>query len=167
MNLFKSKDKTIASPINGQVIPLSEVKDDVFSQAMMGPGVAIIPSDGLVVAPFDGSVKFVFPTKHALGLVSSAGIELLIHIGIDTVNLEGRPFTVLVKDNQKIKKGQALVQVDLDLLNQLKVDPTIVLVLTSPLKEAPEFIRPQIVVQGDAIIEFKTAEKPSSSKTRL
>jgi PTS system beta-glucosides-specific IIC component len=131
MNLFKPKDLTVYSPLNGDVIPLSEVKDEVFSQAMMGPGIAIIPSTGHIVAPFDGQVKFVFPTKHALGLLSASGVELLIHIGIDTVNLEGKPFTVFVKDHQKIKKGQALADFDLAMLKELNVDPTVVLVLTS------------------------------------
>lgn len=131
MNLFKPKDLNVYSPLKGQVIPLSEVKDEVFSQAMMGPGCAVIPSDGHIVAPFDGQVKFVFPTKHALGLLSSSGIELLIHIGIDTVNLEGMPFSVHVKDHQKIKKGQLLADVDLDHLFRLNVDPTVVMVLTS------------------------------------
>lgn len=131
MNLFKPKDLTIYSPLKGQVIPLSQVEDEVFSQAMMGPGIAVIPSEGKLVAPFDGSVRFVFPTKHAIGLLSSSGIELLIHIGIDTVQLEGKPFTIHVRDQQKIKKGQSLAEFDLDRLIKLNVDPTVVMVLTS------------------------------------
>jgi len=152
MNLFKPKDLTVYSPISGQVIDLVDVNDDMFSKAMMGPGTAIIPSDGFVVSPFDGHVKFIFPTKHAIGLISTAGVELLIHIGIDTVKLEGKPFEVLVKDRQRIKKGQPLVNVDLKVLTELKVDPTVILILTSAAELNLQPITSKLVHSQDPLI---------------
>lgn len=152
MNFFKPKDLTVYSPVSGQVIDLADVNDDMFSKAMMGPGTAIIPSDGSVVSPFDGQVKFIFPTKHAIGLISTAGVELLIHIGIDTVNLEGKPFEVLVKNNQRVKKGQPLVKVDLAALIQLKVDPTVILVLTAASDYTLEPIESKPVLSQDPLI---------------
>lgn len=152
MNFFKPKDLNIYSPLSGQVIPLSAVQDEMFSQAMMGPGTAVIPAAGTIVAPFDGQVKFIFPTKHALGLVSAAGVELLIHIGIDTVNLEGKPFTLLVNDHQKIKKGQPLVNFDLEMLKALQVDPTVILVLTAAAAYSIDVTDQQPISAGEPLI---------------
>ncbi|PTI68974.1 glucose-specific PTS transporter subunit IIBC [Staphylococcus succinus] len=104
----------VCSPGRGKLVPLSEVPDEVFAQKMMGDGVALIPEDGEIVAPFDGTVKTIFPTKHAIGLESKDGLELLIHIGIDTVKLEGKGFERMVATGDTIKKGQLLMKVDLD-----------------------------------------------------
>ena len=157
MNFFKPKDYSIYSPVKGNVLAMSDVKDEVFSQGMMGPGIAVIPSSEMISAPFDGQVKFVFPTKHAIGLVSDTGVELLIHIGIDTVNLEGKPFEVMVKDRQKIKKGQPLVKVDLAMLRLLEVDPTVVLVLTSAATLNVMPSQPKPVDAGELIISITKA----------
>lgn len=94
----------IYSPGKGQIIPLSEVPDQVFAQKMMGDGVGFVPEDGEIVAPFDGTVKTIFPTKHAIGIESDEGIELLIHIGIDTVKLDGSGFESMVSTGDTIKK---------------------------------------------------------------
>ncbi|MBO0453730.1 PTS system trehalose-specific EIIBC component [Candidatus Enterococcus murrayae] len=102
------------SPIPGVIHPLSSSKDPVFSEGMMGQGVVIEPSEGKVVAPFDGQVSLLFPTKHALGLVSPGGIEVLIHIGIDTVQLDGNHFTSHVKQGDSVKKGQILMEFDME-----------------------------------------------------
>ncbi|MBO1512630.1 beta-glucoside-specific PTS transporter subunit IIABC [Metabacillus bambusae] len=108
----KSTEETVDSPFNGKVIPLSEVPDEVFSSGAMGKGVAIEPSDNKLYAPFDGTIVMVAPTKHAIGLRSTSGIELLVHIGLDTVTLDGRPFNLKVEDGAKIKKGDVLVEFD-------------------------------------------------------
>lgn len=109
-----ASEVNIYAPGNGQVIPLSEVPDQVFAQKMMGDGVGFIPADGKIVAPFDGTVKTIFPTKHAIGLESDQGLELLIHIGIDTVKLNGEGFESFVETDDRVHKGQVLMQIDLD-----------------------------------------------------
>ncbi|WP_026695856.1 N-acetylglucosamine-specific PTS transporter subunit IIBC [Peribacillus kribbensis] len=107
-------EQDFVMPIEGEIIPITEVEDQVFSQKMMGDGFAIIPSKGSVVSPVDGEILNVFPTKHAIGIKSKQGYEILIHIGLDTVNLKGEGFTVLVKDGETVTKGQELIQFDLE-----------------------------------------------------
>ncbi|MFV9510608.1 glucose-specific PTS transporter subunit IIBC [Tepidibacillus sp. LV47] len=104
----------IVAPLDGEVIDLSEVPDQVFAGKMMGDGFAINPSDGKVVSPIKGKITTIFPTKHAIGLVSHSGLEVLIHVGIDTVNLQGKGFELLVKDGQEVEVGTPLLNVDLD-----------------------------------------------------
>lgn len=104
----------LTTPVAGEMIPIEDVDDPVFSSGAMGKGVAIEPSDGVVIAPFDGKVATLFPTKHAIGLVSNDGIEMLIHIGLDTVQLKGNHYETHVKDEDIIKKGQKLVTFDIE-----------------------------------------------------
>jgi PTS system D-glucosamine-specific IIC component len=122
------------APIEGKIVPLSEVPDHVFSQKMMGDGFAILPSSGKIVAPCDGKIETLFPTKHAIGLTSTSGHEILIHIGIDTVELKGEGFTAYVAGGDQVKKGQHLLDVDLDFLK--KNAPSIVTpIIFTNLKE--------------------------------
>ncbi|MFP5109786.1 N-acetylglucosamine-specific PTS transporter subunit IIBC [Neobacillus sp. C211] len=111
-------EKEFIMPIEGEIIPLHEVPDQVFSQKMMGDGFAIVPSKGSVVSPVDGEIINIFPTKHALGLKSKQGYEILIHVGMDTVNLKGEGFTVLVKEGEQITKGQEILKFDLDFIKK-------------------------------------------------
>ena len=106
------------APGHGHIIPLSEVPDKVFSEKMMGDGVGFIPEKGEIVAPFDGTVKTVFPTKHAIGLESDSGVEVLIHIGIDTVKLNGKGFESLVHADETVTQGQPLMKIDLAYLKE-------------------------------------------------
>ncbi|QPA31853.1 PTS transporter subunit IIABC [Anoxybacillus caldiproteolyticus] len=106
--------EAIAAPLTGEVLPLSEVPDQVFSQKMMGDGFAILPTEGTVVSPVDGKIVNVFPTKHAIGIESTSGREILIHFGIDTVKLNGEGFEALVAQGDEVKKGQPILKVDLD-----------------------------------------------------
>lgn len=106
-------EKEFAMPIDGEIIPLSEVPDDVFAQGMMGAGFGIIPTGDTVYSPFDGKVVSVFPTKHAIGLVTDTGIEVLIHVGLDTVKLKGKGFDLLVEEGQLLQSGDALLKLDL------------------------------------------------------
>lgn len=116
--LFKKEIKTISSPINGQVIPLSEVPDAVFSEKMVGDGFAVIPSDGNVYAPVNGKIVQFFPTKHAIGIVDEHGLEILIHFGIDTVELKGEGFTAMKAVGDQVSLGDLILQVDLEILEK-------------------------------------------------
>jgi len=104
------------SPLTGVAKDLSEAPDEAFANKMMGDGAVIVPSDGIVVAPADGEISFVFPSKHAVGLTTTDGLELLIHIGIDTVKLDGKGFETFVKDGDKVKMGDKLLSFDLEFI---------------------------------------------------
>jgi PTS system, glucose subfamily, IIA component len=114
-NIAATKETlTILSPMKGKVLPLSEVSDEAFASEALGKGIAIVPTDGKVIAPFDGTVLTLFPTKHAIGLQTDDGKEVLIHIGFDTVHLKGEGFQTYVEQGQKVKAGDTLMVVDLD-----------------------------------------------------
>ena len=104
----------ISSPVNGKAADLSETPDPVFAEKMMGDGAMVLPEDGMIYAPEDGEVLFVFNTKHAVGFKTDSGVSLLVHVGIDSVKLEGKGFEAFVKDGDKVKKGDLLLKVDVD-----------------------------------------------------
>jgi len=113
----KSESKNengIFAPIAGAAVPVSEVPDPTFSSGMLGNGVAIIPTEGKVYAPCNATVDMMFTTGHAVSLVADNGAELLIHVGLETVGLEGKPFTVHVQNGQKVNKGDLMIEVDLE-----------------------------------------------------
>ena len=112
------KTIVLGSPLSGEVKSITEIPDDAFAQKMMGDGVMIMPNDGIVTAPMDAEVCFVFPSKHAVGLRTEDGIELLIHVGIDTVKLDGKGFEAFVKDGDKVKKGDKLLSFDIDFIKE-------------------------------------------------
>lgn len=107
-------NNVVFSPLSGEIIQLEQIEDTVFSTGQMGKGIAIKPNDKNVIAPFDGIIKTVFPTKHALGIVSKSGVECLIHLGMDTVNLNGKYFDVLVKEGDSVSKGEIIAKVDFE-----------------------------------------------------
>lgn len=113
-DVFKNKKDVFLSPTNGELLDLSVVPDEMFSQKMMGDGFAMKSSDGIIVSPIDGTVELIFDTKHAIGLKNNKGQEILIHLGVDTVNLKGEGFTVFVETGEKIKAGQKLIEMDVD-----------------------------------------------------
>lgn len=110
----KAMKEAVLSPVKGRVLPLSKASDQAFAQGALGKGVLIEPTEGIVRAPFDGTIMTLFPTKHAIGLISDQGMELLIHIGMDTVQLEGQGFEAKVAQGDKVKKGQVLVTFDME-----------------------------------------------------
>ncbi len=112
--LFSKPVDEIYAPIAGQAVPVSEVPDPTFAEGMLGNGIAILPTDGKVCAPCDATVDMMFTTGHAVSLVADCGAELLIHVGLETVGLEGKGFTVHVQNGQKVKKGDLLIEADLD-----------------------------------------------------
>lgn len=110
----KSKGKVICSPCNGRVVPITEVPDPTFSEKILGDGVAVIPSEGRFYAPADGEVTAVFDTLHAFTMTTTQGVELLLHIGLDTVVLKGAPFTSHISVGDQVKKGDLLMEADLE-----------------------------------------------------
>ena len=112
------KTITISSPISGIAADLSEAPDEAFAERMMGDGAVVTPLDAIVRAPEDGEVCFVFDTKHAIGFMTDTGVSLLIHIGIDTVKLNGKGFEAFVENGQKVKKGDPMLKLDLDYLKE-------------------------------------------------
>ena len=128
---FKGVTEEVHSVAEGQVIELEKVQDPVFSQKMMGDGFAVEPANGQIVSPVAGKVTSVFPTKHALGLVTESGLEVLVHIGLDTVSLEGKPFTVKVEEGQTAATGDLLVEADLDAIREAGRATTTVVVFTN------------------------------------
>ena len=128
---FKGLTEEVYSVADGQVVALEQVKDPVFAQKMMGDGFAVEPANGNIVSPVSGTVSSIFPTKHALGIVTEAGLEVLVHIGLDTVSLEGKPFTVHVAEGQKVAAGDLLVTADLDAIRAAGRETSTVVVFTN------------------------------------
>lgn len=139
-NFFKKDKKeetgplekiNLYSPVNGKVIPVSEVEDPVFSQKMMGDGYAVIPSDGNVYSPVEGEILSVFPTKHAIGIQLADGLEILVHMGLDTVELNGKPFETHVKEGDKVTAETLIATCDLDVLAEAGKNNAMVVVITN------------------------------------
>ena len=128
---YKGVTEEVYSVADGQVVALEQVKDPVFAQKMMGDGFAVEPANGNIVSPVSGTVSSIFPTKHALGLVTEPGLEVLVHIGLDTVSLEGKPFTVHVAEGQKVAAGDLLVTADLDAIRAAGRETSTVVVFTN------------------------------------
>ena len=128
---YKGVTEEVYSVADGQVVALEQVEDPVFAQKMMGDGFAVEPANGNIVSPVTGTVSSIFPTKHALGLVTDSGLEVLVHIGLDTVSLEGKPFTVHVSEGQKVAAGDLLVTADLDAIREAERKTSTVVVFTN------------------------------------
>lgn len=125
------KKVVLASPVKGKRITLKEVKDDAFSSGALGKGLAVVPTEETVYSPVNGEVVTLFPTKHAIGIASEEGVEVLIHIGIDTVNLNGEHFEALIQQGDKVQIGQPLVKVDFDKIVEKGYDPAVIVVVSN------------------------------------
>ncbi len=112
--LFTKPMDEIFAPLAGQAVAITEVPDPTFAEGMLGDGIAIIPTDGKVYAPCDATVDMMFSTGHAVSLIADFGAEILIHVGLETVSLEGKPFTIHAENGQKVKKGDLLIEADLE-----------------------------------------------------
>lgn len=138
MNIFKKKKNMIdeipyelTSPANGEVIDITEVNDPAFKSKAMGDGVGIKSDEKSIVSPISGEITVVFPTKHAYGITTPTGIEVLVHIGVDTVELGGKGFECFVKQGQHINRGDKLCTVDYSMLKESGYDTTIIMVITN------------------------------------
>ncbi len=127
----ESKEVKLFSPVNGTVIAIEEVADPVFSQKMMGDGFAVKPSDGNIYSPVSGKVVSVFPTQHAVGITMDNGIEVLVHMGLDTVELDGKPFNTVAIEGQEVTPETKLSTIDLKGLAEADKDDAIVVVFTN------------------------------------
>ncbi|MBO1308080.1 PTS glucose transporter subunit IIA [Enterococcus sp. 669A] len=124
------KKKLIVSPVNGRFIPIEQVNDPVFAEGMMGDGVAVIPSENTIVSPVEGTITMLSEQKHGIGITMEGGTELLIHMGIDTVELGGKPFEINVQQNDQVKPGDALATMDVDMVRAEGRDPVIMIIAT-------------------------------------
>ena len=149
---MKKNKVQVFSPLSGQVIPLEQVPDPVFSQKMMGEGVAIMPTGGDVVAPIDGTVVLISKTKHAIGIRTKDDTEVLIHVGLETVTLKGEGFTVFVNEGDVVSIGQKLMTVDWDFIKD-KV-PSIItpVVITNSAERTVEYTDASASVAGDTLV---------------
>ncbi|MCH4420137.1 glucose-specific PTS transporter subunit IIBC [Staphylococcus haemolyticus] len=149
------KETEIYAPGTGHIIPLSEVPDKVFSEKMMGDGVGFVPEKGEIVAPFDGTVKTIFPTKHAIGLESETGVEVLIHIGIDTVKLNGEGFESLVNADEPVTQGQPLMKINLAYLKEHAPSTVTPIIITNLGDKTLTVEDVETVDPGKAIMKIK------------
>lgn len=122
MGKKENKGIIISSPIEGEAVSIKEVNDPTFSQEILGKGIAIKPAKGRVVAPVDGEIALIFETKHAISIATENGVEILIHVGLDTVNLKGEHFKAYVKAGDKVKAGDLLVEFDVDKIKEAGYD---------------------------------------------
>lgn len=154
------KGTKLVSPLDGTVMPLAEVKDEVFSSGAMGQGVAVEPTNGLLRAPADGKMVMTFETGHAVGMKSNDGAEILIHIGMDTVNLQGKGFETLVQKGQEVKTGDPLVKFDIDAIKEAGYTVTTPIVITNS-KEYGQVRQVAFgeVKTGDKILDLKPLEE--------
>ena len=145
----------VYAPMEGKAVPITEVPDPTFAEGLLGNGVAIVPTDGKVCSPVNGTVDMIFPTGHAVSLVSDTGIEILIHVGLETVGLEGKPFKLHAANGDKVQKGQLLIEADLEEIKAAGLN-TITPMLICNTPEYPTF-KTKVgmdVTNADVVIEL-------------
>ena len=153
---FAGEKMTVMAPIDGTVIPLEQIPDETFATAILGPGCGIEPTGDTVYAPFDGTITQVASTLHAIGITSDDGIELLIHVGMDTIALRGSGFTPLVREGQAVKAGTSLLNVDLDAIRAAGLSTESAVIVTNA-DDLPKLhiIAGGIVSTGTPLFKFE------------
>ena len=157
MSIFKKRDKEICvlSPIKGEVVSLSSINDSTFSEGILGMGVAIVPAEGKVYSPFDGVIESIAETSHAIAILGDNGTELLIHIGIDTVELKGKPFDMKVKENDCVRSGQLLIEFDIDAIISAGYETVTPIIITNSEDYSLfETVKGKVEI-GDTIIKLR------------
>lgn len=155
-NIFKKKKQNqLMAPIDGTLVKIENVSDEVFSTKVMGDGFAVKPSSDTVVSPIAGEITNIFPTKHAISITSDNGLEILLHLGIDTVELNGEPFEVLVQQGQKVSAGDELVKMDRNMIKEKGKDDMVILVVpnNNDISFDPD-ISSRDVNTGELVTEF-------------
>lgn len=153
---FKKKEVEIAAPMNGRCVDIKKVPDPTFCEEILGKGVAIIPMDGKVYAPADGTITTVFPTGHAIGMTTDEGIEILVHVGIDTVCLKGEGFRIFAKEGQRVKQGELLIEADIGKIKESGYEViTPVIVCNSDEYAQINGTTEQEIRVGDVILKIK------------
>ncbi|WP_413304181.1 PTS glucose transporter subunit IIA [Bacillus sp. 1P10SD] len=157
-NIFKKEKSAIFAPVNGEILSLSEVPDPVFSQKMMGEGIAMIPEEGKIYSPVKGSVILIAETKHAIGVRAVDGAEILIHVGLETVSLNGEGFTIAVNVGDKVTTGQLLMEMDLDMIKQLakSIITPIVITNSNEIGKQYRFTQEKKGIKGETVIITET-----------
>lgn len=155
-SLFGKKGSVIGAPVAGRCVPLSEVPDPTFAEGILGQGVAIVPTDGKVYAPADGEITTLFPTGHAFSMTTESGAEVLVHIGLDTVTLKGSAFTIHAAEGSRVKKGDLLLEADLEAIKAAGLNPvTPVVVCNADQFPKLTWLSGKAVVPGDPIVQLK------------
>lgn len=162
LSIFNKKDdgNILVAPCDGKLIDITDVNDDVFAQKMMGDGFAVIPKGNCIYSPCDGEISLVFKTKHAIGIKLKNGMKVLVHIGVDTVNLNGKGFEVYKSEKQKVKKGSLLVEFDEEILKGY--DKSVITIITDNNSIAyDKHISNKDCKKGEGVIEVshETVEK--------
>ena len=150
---FTNQSKTVLTPLQGKVLAQADIPDETFAQGILGPGCGIEPTGDTVYAPFDGTVTRIATTLHAVGITSNDGIELLIHVGMDTVDMKGQGFTALVKENQKVTAGTPLLKVDLDAIRAAGHPTATAIIVTDGAGDAVEMLAEGDVAPGTPLFK--------------
>ncbi len=154
---FKKKHEPILfSPIEGKCIPIEQVPDQVFAKKMMGEGIAFIPASNQVFAPCDATVSMIASTHHAIGLINEDGVEILIHIGLDTVNYQGKGFKVYVEKNERVKKGELLITFDKDFFESENVSLITPMIITNYRQFRLDYLKQdENVTEADVVLRYE------------
>jgi len=152
---FKKKQVQLVSPMDGSLVNLEDINDKVFSQKLVGDGIAIIPSSGTITAPINGIISRIFPTKHAFMITSPSGLEVMVHVGLDTVDLNGEGFNCLVKEGDKVSQACAILEVDFEFLKSKNKDIVTPIIITSDKDIKIETYKVGTIREGESILKIK------------